>query len=206
MTTPIVDQSKAFRGVVGLTVEVGRFVELQAGDAQFAVLVDWRDGENKGVILQHPLLDDLRRRNGSIPARFKDYRLTAAELPGSQAGSRQLPRSAGQRSRGRPPTEALAGADGTGPPAQSRDRLDRDRPGVVRPRDRHVAGGRRAAPDRYGLTAVGAVVLVILGLWALAVRLLNQPSPARYAPADAPGTATAGSVTPDSPAETYAKP
>jgi len=78
-----------FLGVIVLSDEVGSFVSLehQAADGstdakparanQLAVLVDWRDGPNKGLILQHPLFDDL----GEVPERFKELRVLPNDLP-----------------------------------------------------------------------------------------------------------------------------
>ncbi len=38
---------------------VGRFIDFSATDNQFAVLVDNREGDNQGVVLQHPLFNKL---------------------------------------------------------------------------------------------------------------------------------------------------
>ena len=56
ISTPVFDDSpgREFLGVVALTVEVGRFVELLGGETRLAVLVDWRPGPHQGTILQHP--------------------------------------------------------------------------------------------------------------------------------------------------------
>src|ERR1700761_3953418 len=64
-----------------MAVEVNRLVELQGGNRQFAVLVDWRSGPNKGLILQHPLFDKLFQDQGRLPERIKNYRLKSDELP-----------------------------------------------------------------------------------------------------------------------------
>ena len=66
-----------------MTVEVGRFVHLWAGDNQFAVLVDNRQGEHEGVVLQHPLFDKmmLASPDGRLPERLKNYRVAADDLP-----------------------------------------------------------------------------------------------------------------------------
>ena len=83
VAAPVFDRSPEprFLGVVALTVEVGRFAELQGRDNQFAVLVDRRDGDNKGVILQHPLFDKLLQEQGKLPDRFKSYRVNSDDLP-----------------------------------------------------------------------------------------------------------------------------
>ena len=83
VAAPLFDRSPEprFLGVVALTVEVGRFAELQGRDNQFAVLVDRREGDNKGVILQHPLFDKLLAEQDKLPDRFKSYRVNSDDLP-----------------------------------------------------------------------------------------------------------------------------
>ena len=85
ISTPVFDESskKNFLGVVAMTVEVGQLVEslLRGGDRQFAVLVDSREGDNPGVILQHPLFDKFLAKQGELPDYFQNYRVRADELP-----------------------------------------------------------------------------------------------------------------------------
>jgi len=63
ISTPIraIEAPHAFLGVLALTVDVGGFVELRGDEDpnQFAVLVDLRDGPDRGLILQHPFYDDV---------------------------------------------------------------------------------------------------------------------------------------------------
>jgi serine/threonine protein kinase len=73
-----------FLGVIGLSVDVHRFVKLQ-GKKLFAVLVDWRAGPSKGLILQHPLFDKLLEEHQQVPDRFQTYRLTENDLPDTPA-------------------------------------------------------------------------------------------------------------------------
>ena len=80
ISTPV-QRNHAFLGVVTLTVEVGRLIELQTGEQQFAVLVDERKGDNRGLILQHPLFDRELKANKKLPDRFQDYRIGLADLP-----------------------------------------------------------------------------------------------------------------------------
>ncbi|MEN6557619.1 MAG: protein kinase [Thermoguttaceae bacterium] len=81
ISTPVVDESepgiKKFLGVVAMTVEVGRFIQFPGTRDQFAVLVDQRDGDHKGVILQHPRFDELPK----LADRLKNYRLADDQLP-----------------------------------------------------------------------------------------------------------------------------
>ena len=85
ITTPIYrSEDGELLGVIALSVEVGRFVELLEGRNQFAVLVDWRDGDNKGLILQHPLFEKLIEGGGELPDRFNNYRVKPGNLPTGQ--------------------------------------------------------------------------------------------------------------------------
>jgi hypothetical protein len=190
ISTPVFDDSpgRDFLGVVALTVEVGRFVELLGGDDPLAVLVDWRPGPHQGAILQHPLYDTLRRRDGRIPERFFDYRLAAGDLPARDNPSRcknyRDPLAADPEGR------AYAGTW-----------LAMEEPIVVRSREmgwRVIVQGTyakaigstlhelRTSLVRYSLTAGAMVLAIVAGLWAAALRLLHSNSPARMtaAPGD----------------------
>jgi len=173
ISTPIYDDTpeRNYLGVLALTIEVGRLIELEAGDGQFAVLVDWRDGENKGVILQHPLFDTLFEQQGKLPDRFKNYRLTEMDLPdvsrrqrhysdpleadpeGEQYKKHWLAQMEPVRVAGRDTgwvvivQETYEGTIGS--------TLDKLKAGLV----------------RYGLIALAMIALVMLSLWALAGRL-----------------------------------
>jgi hypothetical protein len=74
-------EEKKFLGVVAMTAEVGKFIEPPDDEQQFAVLADLREGDNPGVILQHPLFDKMMEKKGELPERFKDYRVSADDLP-----------------------------------------------------------------------------------------------------------------------------
>ena len=69
-----------FLGVIGLSVDVRQFVK-QESKRPSVVLVDWRPGENKGLILQHPLFDKLQEDHKQVPDRFPTYRLKEGQLP-----------------------------------------------------------------------------------------------------------------------------
>jgi eukaryotic-like serine/threonine-protein kinase len=83
VSTPVFDDSMQpnFLGVVAMTVEVGRLIQFPGDDNQFAVLVDNRDGDHKGLILQHPLFDELVAAQGRLPDRFKNCRVPADDMP-----------------------------------------------------------------------------------------------------------------------------
>jgi serine/threonine protein kinase len=48
-----------FQGVVAMTIEIGNIVEFRKTKERSAVLVDGRAGRTQGVVLQHPLYDEL---------------------------------------------------------------------------------------------------------------------------------------------------
>ena len=102
ISTPVFDESskKKFLGVVAMTVEVGRLVEslLHGGERQFAVLVDTREGDNPGVILQHPLFDKLLAKQGELPDRFQKYRVTRRRTAQCARAAKELSRSPRRRS------------------------------------------------------------------------------------------------------------
>ena len=86
ISTPVYDAEHdgKFLGVVAMTVKVGNIVEFEnANPNQFAVLVDFRDGPNKGIVLQHPLFRDFEGAKRRVPDRFQDYRVSAESLPAS---------------------------------------------------------------------------------------------------------------------------
>jgi hypothetical protein len=72
ISTPVM-QDGTFLGVVALTVELGRLGEMLGGSKggrQFNVLVDGREGDSRGVILQHPLFMQLLQQQGYLDADF----------------------------------------------------------------------------------------------------------------------------------------
>ena len=209
---PIVDESPhessndKFLGVVALMVEVGGFVELSGGDGQFAVLVDQREGDHTGLILQHPLYDRLMVDQGEIPERFtnEEYRVGHAQLLSNLGGMR------GYR-------DPLA-ADPKG--GQYRKRwLAQVAPVLVReeetglvvivqePYDRAIGSPLaelRSGLVFYGLAATAMVVLVVCGLWTLAIHLLKEASPTRLSvPAGDWTERSTTSVTPEAPTDTH---
>lgn len=66
-------------GVLALTVNLGDFASLRTnyGPDRFAVLIDQREGANKGVILQHPLLARMTSADGE---RATPFRLAREQL------------------------------------------------------------------------------------------------------------------------------
>jgi serine/threonine protein kinase len=181
ISTPVYDpdQHDKFLGVVALTVPVGYFVELQSSRELFATLVDWRDGPDKGTILQHPLFDELRRETGRMPDRFEDFRLQAEDLPATPQRQQDYHDPLAQDPMGQDysgrwlaqmqPVQVRQQDTGwlvivqqaySGTPATIGWTMDQLRHGLI----------------RWGLLALTMVVLIILGLWAFVVlRVLRAP-------------------------------
>ncbi len=166
-----------FLGVVALTVEVGRFAELRGKENhvkdQFAVLVDRREGENQGVILQHPLFDKMLEEQGRLPNRFKNRRVESGELPHKH----NLPQQQDYRD---PLADDRDGGE------YRRRWLARMEPIRVRGEDTGLVVIVQEAYDaaigstlddlkaglvRRGLIALSLVVLVMISLWWFATRL-----------------------------------
>ena len=205
ISTPVWDDSpeKRFLGVVALTVEVGRFVELQDGEGQFAVLVDWREGRHKGLILQHPLFKELQREHGKVPDRFREYRVTTEDLPNTP----------GRQQTFHDPL-------GDDPEGDNYDKhwLAQMEPIAVRGKDigwivmvqeaydlaiGSTLADLRAKLVRFGVAAAAMIAVVLVGLWVLALRLLREVAPTPQTTAASAPTERTPSATPNAPTETH---
>ncbi|MEW4452788.1 protein kinase [Bremerella sp. JC817] len=82
MATPMRHEGKIV-AVVAMSIDVGKFTSLEPAEHQFAVLVDGRDAPTNGVILQHPLFDQLLEKQQQVPIRFSEedrYRVKLAKF------------------------------------------------------------------------------------------------------------------------------
>lgn len=204
IATPVFDASEdaKFLGVIAMTVQVGHLVELQSGSEQFAVLVDWRDGPNKGIVLQHPLFDQLQAEAGRAADRFKDYRISSENLPTTRdRGERYRDPLAqdplGEKYR----TRWLAGVQ----PVQVRKQ---DTGWLVIVQEAYAGAPNtigwtlaqlRSGLVRRGLLTLAMVAVIILGLWAFVVLRVLRPSRSLrpYAPAVSITERPSGSLTSD---------
>lgn len=59
-------------GVLAMTVELGDFVRFSSSADRCALLVDAREGNYRGVVLQHPLFNRVLRERKQLPQRFAD--------------------------------------------------------------------------------------------------------------------------------------
>lgn len=67
ISAPIV-RNGVTEGVVAVTVDLGEFVDFEGGKDQYAILVDGREGENTGAVLEHPVFKEYQKlyENGSL--------------------------------------------------------------------------------------------------------------------------------------------
>jgi len=198
IAAPVIDprQNGKFLGVVALTVRANHFAELEGNEDRKVVLVDLRPGEHTGLVLQHPLYDDfiraavkppmLRLQPDDFPTRperQRDYRDPAASVPeGADYNRHWLAWMDPVRVRGQDVGWGVI-------VQQSYERAI----GSALP-------GLRAGLIRYGLAAVGMIVVVLLAMWGLAFRLLRVATPLRRSLA--PAQASERSATATSPTGT----
>ncbi|WP_460167787.1 protein kinase domain-containing protein [Thermostilla marina] len=82
VATPVVDRETGrFMGVVALTVEVNRFIELRGTPRQYPILVEMRPCSYQGMVLQHPLFHEILQHRSQVPEHFQEYRLDLDHLP-----------------------------------------------------------------------------------------------------------------------------
>jgi|GEM_PF-109455 hypothetical protein len=186
ITAPVIDsKTNEFLGVVALTVRVTRFVELEGTPAQFPVLVELRPGDHTGMILQHPLFDQVLSREQRLPERFQKYRLAKDAIPPTlENGALQDPRAIAYRDPLADDAEGTlfdrvylaqaapirlsvgSGSGETGWMVIVQEDYD---VAVLRPLE-----GFQRALVRYGLISASLVAAILLGLWTLTVRLLGE--------------------------------
>jgi len=186
IAAPVIDsRTHEFLGVVALTVRVTRFVELEGTPAQFPVLVELRPGDHTGMILQHPLFDQVLLREQRLPERFQNYRLAKDALPPTlEEGAQHDPRAIAYRDPlAADPEGSLFARDYLAQAAPIR-LVSGNEPSntgwmVIVQEDYDVAvmrplEGFQKALVRYGLISASLVAAILLGLWTLTVRLLGE--------------------------------
>lgn len=168
-----------FIGLVGMTVEVGRFVQFDASPTQFAVLIDNRPGANQGVILQHPLFNDLIARHRRVPDEFKEYRVKQVDLPNSEERRRRYADPLSESPQGGEYDHRWLAA------VESIPLRDADTGWLVliqESYDRAIGApleGLRRSLWRQGLLAVGLIAGLSALLWLLVLRYLTEPIDSR---------------------------
>ncbi len=117
-------------GIVGCAVEMGNFVDFEDGNGQYAILIDNRPGDNTGVVLEHPLFEQLMKSGQNLPPEITRYRIKNLE---EIAATKRFHDPIGSNERGR---------------AYDRDWIAAVEP-VVRSVRVNEPKGQPAAPDEF---------------------------------------------------------
>jgi hypothetical protein len=174
-----------FLGIIGLAVDVHRFVKMDERKRQFAVLVDWRAGRNRGLILQHPLFDEFLAGETNLPDRFQTYRLSEDDLPDTLAKEENYvdplasdPAGAAFNRHWLAKSQSVSIRDGnTGWLVIVQESYDAAIGNTL----------QRLRRSLYtsGLVAIGLVAALSAALWAFVVRAANEPGRGQVRPAPA---------------------
>ena len=185
ISTPIYHEENdkdIFDGVLVMTVNLGDFEFFRLNRTpdldRFAVLVDGREGEDTGTILQHPLFDRLLDSRGRLPEQFPEYRVPETLLHGTAGQLYEDPLS--QHESGSDFAQQWIAA--TAPvrtPGSSRDDpptglvvlVQEDYSQVISPVQEL---GRRLV--REGVLALCVVIAVSVALWYFVLRLFRDPA------------------------------
>jgi hypothetical protein len=163
-------ENARFLGVVSLLVEVGRFAEWEEkGKHQKAVLVDWRDGSNKGLILQDPDMDDLLDKQQVAPDFLKDLKVDVEKIKDIPCQLTNYLDPLAQQANGKE-QRWLAHFE----PVDARDQPTGLAVIVQEEYSQGIGGALAKLEQRmlsYGVLALGIIVTLMIGLWAFAIRL-----------------------------------
>jgi serine/threonine protein kinase len=176
------DDEEEVAGLLVVTLNLGDFdffksIPTQETAERLAVLVDGRPGDYTGVVLQHPLFDEILARGESLPIRFQKLRVpldARHQLPAEHYHDPLGEDELGEKYR-RPWLAAAAAVRGVNGVATT------DTPSglVVLVQEDYLAAispvrqlGYRLA--REGLLALGGVVLVTILVWFVVLRMARE--------------------------------
>ncbi len=200
-----------FLGVVGVSFRVEKkFINVPVGSRQFAVLVDSRQGAHAGLMLQHPFFTKLSKESPARPDRFETdpkYRVDLSILEDLKDGSVDYHDPIGKDDEAQEYRTRYLAAEYPIEVTEWEGRNAKTVPSgwvivVQDPYDAAIGGTLTQLRDRLitsGLTAMGAIGIVILGLWWFVIRMLEEP--VRWRPAvnsTTPSTAETLPQRPDS--------
>lgn len=182
IATPVSQAGKMI-GVLAVTVELGNFMKFPASEDQCALLVDGREGDYRGVVLQHPLFDQLLAQGEVIPVEFggSRYRVDLDAIVRRPTATIVDPFAEHER-----------GHDYSGPWIASSnnivfDYVTRDRKrrtldtGLVLIIQSRATAANQAVENmarwlfREGMGALLGFVAVTLGMWLLVVQISRSP-------------------------------
>jgi eukaryotic-like serine/threonine-protein kinase len=172
---------QTFVGIVALTVDIGVFVHFDEGTERlFAALVDARPGINEGMILQHPLFDQVLQSKDRLPDEFSRVRVQLHQFENGSSRFYEDPlavNDVGRSYRKRwiaamsPVVLEHGGGNGSSSFTDTGLKVivQEDYGEAMQPV--HDLGLRLL---REGLLALGVVVVVILIMWAIVLRAMRD--------------------------------
>jgi hypothetical protein len=190
ISTPIVrrdgDRMK-FAGVLTLTVDLGDFqisgAQANADNNQFLVLVDARPGSDQGVVLYHPLFDQIAAGTRSFPGELlrPEFRVPFAVIKGKRETNYRDPLGSFHDSDGlaeQYDRRWLAAAAPVLPPVEAGDNsesglvvlVQSDYQVVVRPAQKL---GQQFVRNSFWMFVV--MLMVSASLWYVVVRVFREP-------------------------------
>ncbi|HZZ28132.1 MAG TPA: protein kinase [Pirellulales bacterium] len=179
---------KQFLGVVGVSFELAsNFINLLEENRQFPVLVDVRDGAHKGLILQHPLLQKLRKESDSHIDRFvndEKYRISKEAIEQLKDGAAEYYDPLGKDDEGGDYRQPYLAAEAPVELVEGEGRKQHVVPSgwviIVQDPYEQAIGMTltqlRSSLLGSGAVALGVIGLVILGLWWLVLRMTESPA------------------------------
>ena len=175
-------------GIVAVTVEVGHFVDFPNVDSQYAMLVDGRSGENKGVILEHPVFHSYLEKKQLIPETLARSLIDIESISNRRGFSDPLRAVSTAEGEGQKSADELLVArapvyfarDNREAAQNSENLSERRETGlfVLAVEDyQAIVGPVRSLSQRLGQLGVLAslfFVLVTIGMWVLVMRMLRD--------------------------------
>ncbi len=171
-----------FAGIVAVTVEMGSFIDFSNRNDHYVMLVDNRRGEHQGIILEHPLFDQIKEAEGELPQRFSNYHLAPEKLANSTS---EFYDPLGQDSAGDPYDHRYLAAFTSVRRSKIGCELDEEES------DTMDTGLLVVAVERYdqvsrpvqdlgkrlwwlSLAAIATIITLVFGLWMFLMRVINR--------------------------------
>jgi len=179
---------KQFMGVIGVSFQLAtNFINLLEEDRQFPVLVDVREGAHNGLILQHPLLQKLRKESDAHLERFVNdgkYRISPDVVSQLKEGTADYRDPLASDEEGTDYRQRYLAAEAPIELLEGEGRNLHEAPSgwviIVQDPYEEAIGTTltqlRASLLGSGLVALVVIGLVILGLWWFVLRIVESPA------------------------------
>lgn len=199
-TTPIyyrdANDRQQFLGVVGSSIEIGeQIIKLPPESSQFAVLIDARDKDRPGLVLQHPLFETAQRyEKDRLPERLAKYHISVDQLPDAKNGDAYYRDPLGEDREGEDYRQRFLAAQAA---IEVRGEPTGWRVIVQESFSNSIGSTLDQLRDKLmttGQIALVVMVFVILALWWLVVRMFEKP--AKWKPITVPDSPSVAETLP----------